>query len=652
MGPYRLAPLFGDNMVLQQRSHVPIWGLGTPGTQIRVKPSWGTAVSALVKSDSTWMLSLTTPKAGGPYKLDIGHDDTTLHLKNVMLGEVWLCSGQSNMEMPLAGWPPNDTVMNSRDEIAHSSLPDIRMFTVRKTFSAKPETACSGGWVQSSPEASGEFSATAYFFGKRLYETLHVPIGLIHSSWGGTRIESWIRSQYLSTLPGYDTTLQRVQECVAGQQKMMDWLHQFPRIDMSSRKGEGRWVGLVLQDEECPSRSYNDSSWRIMKLPTVWERTEVGNFDGVVWFRRQLKVPSDWVHKDLILELGPVDDIDVTYVNGTRVGGHEGQGQWNVPRVYQVPAEIVDSTIVQIAVRVVDYQGGGGIYGNPRSMVLHPLQSADSLSLAGDWRYAPVAEYLDDVLCVFGPSGNQYETRPRLPIDLSADTPTSLFNGMISPLVPYSIRGAIWYQGEANTDNAAQYKKLLPLLVQNWRNDFKVKGFPFYFVQIAPYDYGTTTHSEFLREVQTATLGVPNTGMAVTLDIGNPKNIHPTNKQEVGGRLAQWALAKTYKKNVPYSGPMYKSMKKLKRRLELSFEHAERGLVLIGGMLGNEFQIAGSDRMFRSAVVQVHGSKLIVTNPDIANPEAVRYAFTNTSTATLFNMDGLPASSFRTDDWK
>jgi sialate O-acetylesterase len=334
------------------------------------------------------------------------------------------------------------------------------------------------------------------------------------------------------------------------------------------------------------------------------------------------------------------------------VGSHEGQGQWNVKRVYQIPGSIVDSTIVQISVRVIDYQGGGGMYGDPAIMRLHPEQSGDTISLAGDWKYVPVAELMGNALFVFGPRGNQYESRPRFAIDLSANTPTTLYNGMIAPVIPFSIRGAIWYQGESNAERARQYHSLFPLLIENWRADFAVGDFPFYFVQIAPFDYGTATQSQYLREAQAAALSVKNTGMAVTLDIGNAKNIHPANKKDVGQRLALWALAKTYGHRVEYSGPIYKSNKKRKGSIELFFAHAEKGLVLKEGSTGNSFQIAGMDRVFKNAVVKVHGRTLVVSNPEIPQPVTVRYAFSNTPEATLFNKDGLPAPSFRTDDWE
>jgi sialate O-acetylesterase len=651
-GVFRLAPPITDNMVLQQQSLAPLWGRGEPGMEVSLQASWGSTVTTRVGADSCWMLKLNTPVAGGPYELTLRHEGATLTIKNVLVGEVWLCSGQSNMEMPLVGWPPGDTVRSWAQEIENSSLPSVRLFTVQRAFSAVPESECSGAWVECSPATSRDFSATAYFFGKKLYETLHVPIGLIHSSWGGTAVHSWIGADFLSRASQFDTTLQKIRQSADGQRRLVAWLHHYPVIDMRTRKGKDRWKGLSFRDEACPTGSFDDGSWRVMHLPTLWEAAEVGSFDGVVWFRKQVAIPATWIDRNLVLELGPIDDIDETFVNGVKVGGHEEEGEYNVKRVYEVPGRIIDSTVVEIAVRVIDFQGGGGIYGDPKSMALHVEGSEDRISLAGDWKYLPVAEYLANVLYVFGPVGDQYETRPRLPIDLSAYTPTALYNGMIAPLIPYSIRGVIWYQGESDTWNPKQYRQLFPLLIENWRHDFEVGDFPFYYVQIAPYEYGPSTQSQYLREAQTATLPLKNTGMAVTLDIGNAKNIHPADKQDVGLRLALWALAKTYEREVPYSGPLLSSVTKNKHSIELVFDHAEGGLEVRGGPSGNGFQIAGADRIFKDALVRVRGNRLIVSGAGITSPQAVRYAFSNAPEATLFNKVGLPAPSFRTDDWE
>jgi sialate O-acetylesterase len=648
---FRLASPFGDGMVVQQKSIVPIWGKGTPGSSIVVHASWKKESTALVDADGSWKAMIRTPSAGGPYEIEIRHDSTTVTLKDVLVGEVWICSGQSNMEMPLEGWPP-DTILNAADEIKHSTNPSLRFFKTRRAYAATPESTCIGKWVESSPLTSPGFSATAYFFGKNLQENLHVPVGLILSSWGGTPLESWTGREYLSTLPGFDSTLRLITVTAEAMKGLMTWLRQFPVVDMSVRTSATKWQNLDLQDEECSSPGYGDGAWPTMKLPTLWERTSVGEFDGVVWFRKQVTIPPTWLHKDCILRLGPVDDMDATYVNGKKVGGHEAEGMWNVDRVYTIPGNLVDTTHLSIAVCVIDNGGGGGIYGQPGSMSLRPAPGDEQISLAGDWKYLPVADYRGDNLYVYGAKGEKFLKRPALPMEFSAYSPTALYNAMITPFIPYTLAGAIWYQGEANTRDPEMYRKLFPLMIQNWRDSFNNPALPFYFVQIAPFSYGGENPSQFLREAQFATLAVKNTGMAVTMDIGNVKNIHPANKQEVGRRLALWALKKNYGKNVIYSGPLYKSIRRYKDRVELAFDHAENGLVLIGREEGNGFQVAGEDRVFKPADVKVKGATLVVSNSGVTNPQAVRYAFTNTSQATLFNTAGLPSPSFRTDDWR
>jgi sialate O-acetylesterase len=338
-------------------------------------------------------------------------------------------------------------------------------------------------------------------------------------------------------------------------------------------------------------------------------------------------------------------------VNGRKVGSHESEGAWNAARVYPVPKEIVDTTLISIAVRVIDNGGGGGLYGPAKLMRIHPEGEDESLTLAGDWKYLPVADYRGDRLYVFGWRGQRFFERPSLPFDFSGYSPTALYNGMIAPLAPFSLAGVIWYQGESNTGAPILYRTLFPMMIGDWRTAFHSPGLPFYFVQIAPYEYGPATQSAYLREAQFLSLGVKNTGMAVTLDIGSARTIHPPNKQEVGRRLALIALAKTYGKKSVSSGPLYRSMKIVGDRIELSFGDVAGGLVLTGSERGNGFQIAGEDRVFRNADVAVRRSGLIVSSPLVKRPLAVRYAFGNTSQATLFNTGGLPSSSFRTDDW-
>jgi sialate O-acetylesterase len=659
---FRLAPLFTDNMVMQQQTSAPLWGRGTPGDTIVVRTSWGEEGATVVTPDSAWLLHLKTPSAGGPARIEIRHDHATLYLSNILIGEVWLCSGQSNMEMPLAGFSQRDTIANAAREISNALLmPTVRMFTVRRAFSPTPEATCEGSWVDCYPATAPSFSATAYFFGKALQHALNVPVGLIHSSWGGTAVECWMSGKQLSGIAGYDSILQKIQVSVDSLRMLNAYLARLPVFDMHER-GQGiQWRDITFHDSACAMRNFADSSWDRMTLPTFWEQTPLGQFDGVVWFRKQVTIPPGWVHHDLVLNLGPIDDMDATFVNGVKVGGLEEEGMWTTNRTYAVPASLVDSTLMEIAVRVIDLQGGGGIYGNDKLLSLSvatgipgtPLQSGvqQHIALAGTWKYLPVAELRNQRFYIFGTDRRLFDGRPRLPIDLSGYSPTVLYNAMIVPLAPFALRGVIWYQGEANTPNPGLYRTLFPAMIENWRETFENEKLPFYYVQIAPYQYGPATHSELLREAQRATLKVPNTGMAVTLDIGNPDNIHPADKQDVGKRLALWALAKTYNRKVAYSGPLYKAMKKRKGSIELTFDDVGKGLVLKAGPEGNGFQIAGPDSVFRNAIVRIREKSIIVSHPDIKNPLAVRYAFSNAASATLFNRDGLPASSFRTDDW-
>ena len=649
---FHLASLFTDNMVFQQATRSPIWGTGSAGSTVRVDASWGASSETRVAADGTWMLTLQAPAAGGPYSLTVRHADTTCVLRNVLAGEVWLCSGQSNMEMPLEGWPPTDTIMNAAQEIANSAHAGIRLFTVTRTFAVSPQTRCEGAWVECSPQTTPSFSATAYFFGRKLHETLRVPVGLIHASWGGTPVEAWTSADSLAGVAEYAEPLRRIADSQESMRALDAWRHRYPVISVADMPAETRWRGLDFRDGLCAGADYPDSAWSEMTLPRVWETSELGNFDGAVWFRKRVEISPSWVNRDLVLRLGPVDDMDLTYVNGQKVGGYEVEGMSKVERVYSIPTALVRGTTLSIAVRVIDNQGGGGIFGEAARFQIEADSLGTALSLAGAWKYLPVAEYRAKTFYVFGAAAEEFRTRPHVPLEFSAYSPTSLFNGMIAPLVPFALRGVIWYQGESNTGNPTLYRRLFPLMIANWRSAFRLESMPFYYVQIAPYAYEPPTRSELLREVQLQCLDVKNSGMAVTLDIGNAHNIHPANKQAVGNRLALWALAKTYGKSLQYSGPLYRSMKKEKKRIVLSFDNTGSNLVLRPDDAGNGFQVAGKDRVFRDARVEVRAMKLAVWHPNIPAPEAVRYGFSNTPPATLFNSSGLPAPSFRTDDWE
>jgi sialate O-acetylesterase len=352
------------------------------------------------------------------------------------------------------------------------------------------------------------------------------------------------------------------------------------------------------------------------------------------------------------LSLGPIDDVDRAYVNGLRIGKTEEEEQWQKDRIYTVAKDIVTDSSLTLAVRVIDYGGGGGMYGDRSKMTIRRTDSAERVSVAGSWKYLPVAEFQYSKFYVYGARGERFYARPKTAYSITSNSPAVLYNAMIAPTLPYTIKGAIWYQGESNTTEPRLYRELLPLMIRNWREDWNEGEFPFYFVQIPPYNYGDSVQSQVLRESQLLTLATPRTGMVVTLDIGETNNIHPADKQSVGERLARWALAKDYRMRAPFSGPLYRSMKIEGDSIVVSFDHAEKGLLLKENGSNGEFLIAGEDRRFVTAEARVAGRQLILHSALVKNPVSVRYAWSNTASATLFNVDGLPASSFRTDDWE
>ncbi len=646
--------IFSDNMVLQQKANVPFWGKATPGSKVIVKASWGKVARTDVKANSAWEVYLKTVNAGGPFEITISIADSVIVYKNVMLGEVWLCSGQSNMEIPLEGWPPGNLIQNSEAEIQHANYPDIRLFTATRAVSNTPEFDCAGKWSECNPITAAKFSAAAYFFGKKLHTELKVPIGLIFSGWGGTKIQSWISGTYLGELAEYKPIVGKITSVNGEVAKLNDWIRSHPAVDISMKDAAHQYENLDFGDSACSTPTVNDNAWRKIILPAYWESTEIGEFHGTVWFRKKVEIPRKWLNRQLVIEFGPIDDMDVCYANGVRIGAMENGGLGRTPRVYPVPKEIVSDTIVTVALRVIHNDGAGGIWGGGVKMRIHPENSSDTteaVALSGEWKYLPVAEYMGSKFYIYKALGEEFYSRPKSVVNIGSSSPTMLYNGMIAPLIPYYIKGVIWYQGESNSGSPNDYKDLFSLMIKNWRNDWRERNFPFYYVQIAPYTYGSNTKSYMIREAQRLTLAVPNTGMAVTLDIASINAIHPSDKQDVGLRLALWALAKDYHKNMICSGPLYKSMKIREGKIILSFDYAGKGIVFKESNGETNFLIAGKDSIFVKANVAVDGKKLIVHNDDVKNPIAVRYAWTNETVATLFNKEGLPASTFRTDNW-
>lgn len=632
----KLPAIFGDHMVLQCNMPVPIWGWAQPNEEVAVILKGRKPIVTKANEQGRWMVKLPPQPAGGPYELTIRTRKETIRFKDVLFGEVWICSGQSNMEWPVA-W-----AQNAKQEIATANFPQIRFFVVEKSIALEPQTDCKGKWVVCSPETIGGFSAVGYFFGREIHQRLKVPVGLIGTYWGGTPAEAWTDLKALESdpdfkpilerLPRDQETLKRLQEQY--ERSLAEW-NQKVILKDPGNKGEG--MGWAKPD-------FDDSDWATMELPRILERSM--NIDGAVWFRKVVNIPESWVGKDLVLSLGPIDDHDITYFNGERIGstGPETPSSWTVPRRYKVPGRLVKPGANLIAVRVFDQLEYGGFTGLPDQMRLELAEGkTEPISLAGVWKFK----------IEFARDASKLPPRPQPPINNW--TPTGLFNAMVAPLIPYAIRGVIWYQGESNVGRAYQYRKLFPALINSWRKAWGQGDFPFLFVQLANYlgrrPEPTESAWAELREAQLLTLKtVPKTGMAVAIDIGEADDIHPRNKQDVGKRLALAALAIAYGQKIVYSGPIYRSMKIEGNRIRLFFDHVGSGLIARGERLVG-FAIAGKDRKFVWANAKIEGNTVVVWSEQVPEPVAVRYAWADNPDCNLYNKEGLPASPFRTDDW-
>jgi sialate O-acetylesterase len=631
-----LPGFFSDNMVLQQQTDAPIWGKASPGKNVKLTTSWDNQTyNAQADAAGKWSVQLKTPPAGGPYSISIS-DGKELVLNNILIGEVWICSGQSNMEMPLAGW---GKVMNYNEEIASADYPAIRLLHIRKATALQPQADVEleqNGWQVCTPSTVPEFSAVGYFFGRELNRKLNIPVGLINTTWGGTIAEAWTGSESLEYMPAFREAIQIINEQSKNESKdsyedqMKEWERQVLSSDKGLEKDVPVWAGSGL----------NEAGWQTMQLPGAWEKDQLGDFDGIVWFRKTIDIPAEWAGKDLILNLGTIDDNDITYFNGKKIGSTIG---YNVERRYTIPGKIVTKGNATIGVRVLDTGGGGGILGEPAqlSLKLKSNEQASPLSLAGNWKYKPSVHIKD------------LPPPPKSPND--PNRASVLYNAMIHPLVPYAIQGAIWYQGESNADRAYQYRELFPLMIRDWRKAWK-KDFSFYFVQLANFmeRKAEPQESEWakLREAQLQTLNLENTGMAVAIDIGDATDIHPKNKQEVGRRLALAAEANTYGQKIVYSGPVYQGYEIEGDKIRIRFQHAESGLKTGDGKTLTGFAIAGPDHHFHWAAAVIEGNDVIVSSPEVKFPVAVRYAWADNPACNLYNKTDLPASPFRTDDWQ
>lgn len=622
-----LPKIFSDNMVLQREKPINVWGWALPNEKVTIQ-FHKQVKSTVANSKGKWLISLATENAGGPFQLIVKGNNEVI-LKNILVGEVWVCSGQSNMEMPIEGW---GHINNYKQEIANANYPMIRHFKVPNTVSQTVQEDIPGGdWKICTPANAGDFSAAAYFFARALYNKLKVPIGLINTSWGGTQVEAWTSEDAFENSP----SLKYVATATKGiniEQKMKD---RNDNIRKNIIKLQGDFKDDV-NTSDWKNSNFDDSKWPVIKVPGLWENEGLPDLDGIVWMRKSIIIKDEDAGKPAQLNLSVIDDNDETYINGEKVGSTSG---YNTPRNYIIGAGILKAGKNTIAVKIEDTGGGGGIYGLANAIKL--TIGTATISLAGDWQF--------NVAVV---KGGATSVGPN-------DYPSLLYNAMINPLIHCTIRGALWYQGEANADRAYQYRTAFKLMITDWRKQFKQGDFPFYFVQLATFGSAESNSNNGsnwaeLREAQGMALSLPNTGMVVTTDIGNPADIHPKNKQDVGKRLGLLALHNQYKIAGEFSSARFQSIKISGKTATISFIHTGGNLMVKGiNSTIKGFEIAGADKKFIPADATIQGDKMVVSSTGISQPVSVRYNWINdASEGNVFNKIGLPLAPFRTDNWE
>lgn len=620
MANVRMPLIFSDGMVLQRNKAIPVWGFADANESIEIHFNKQIKKTQADK-DGKWTVNLNAEKAGGPFELIIiGKNKVTI--KDVLVGEVWICSGQSNMEFQVY------KTMNVEKEINDSDYPMIRHFGVAQDLSGTPKDDLKQGkWEVSSKETVGNFTAVGFYFARKLYSELKLPIGIINTSWGGTNVETWTSREAFEKSDEFKSMIADVPTVDINaifenyKKSVLDNINKIQGFDVS-----------MENEAQFKEANFQDKNWPEIKVPSLWENQQIGNIDGIVWMRKTIVLTAEQAKKEAVLHLAKVDDEDKTYINGVEVGTNN---LWDKLRVYKIPANVLKEGTNVIAVRITDYSGGGGIYGDPSDLKIDFKDS--TLPLDGLWKFNVVKVRIEV-------SPNSY--------------PSLLYNAMVNPLVPYAIEGVLWYQGEANVWRAKQYKKAFPLMINDWRTKFKQGNFPFYFVQLSTFDE-TGGNSQKgsrwaeLREAQSETLKLPNTGMAVTTDIGNAKDIHPTNKQDIGLRLAAIAMNDIYGKKQVHSGPTYKSQEIKGNQIILTFDNIGSGLSTPNNDELKGFEIAGSDKVFHSAKAIIKDNKVIVSSENVQNPVAVHYGWADDDTQiNLYNKEKFPASPFRTDNWE
>ncbi len=612
-------------MVLQRGTDIRVWGWAGPGEEITVQFD-GETSKAVTNDAGKWSVLLGPRKPGGPYNMEIDGINH-IEVRNVLVGDVWLCSGQSNMELPM------ERVKEKYPEvIAHSANDLIRQFLVplRYDFNEPHDNVASGRWVAANPTTVLSFSAVAYFFAREVYERYHVPVGLINNAVGGAPAEAWLSADALRDFPA--------EEAVAARYASVAYRDSIAAADKAA---DSKWYAKVwaedkgLHDEKpCYDPAYDASGWSPITVPGYWADQGGPKENGVVWYRKEIDVPAAMAGQPAKLLLGCIVDRDSVYVNGAFAGT---TGYQYPPRRYELPAEMLKPGKNIIVVRVINSAGRGGFVPD-KSYTL--TAGGQSIDLKGEWKYRV-----------------GMTTEPLAPQIFFQYQPGGLFNGMLLPVAGYTVKGVIWYQGEANIWRAEEYRRLFPAMITDWRRYWRQPELPFLFVQLPNFmpvsDQPQESHWAELREAQRLTLSLPLTGMAVAMDLGEWNDMHPLDKEDIGKRLFLSAERVAYgKANFIYSGPLYRSIRIRHNKISIRFDEAESGLIVKGGGELHGFAVAGADNHFVWAKAVISGKKVIVWSDEVPHPVAVRYAWAdNPQGANLYNRDalfndGLPASPF------
>lgn len=619
----KLPLIFQSHMVLQRNKTLPIWGFAGSGEQVSLSLK-GQSYTTVTDDNGNWRIELPPQIAGGPFEIVIKGEASVVELKNILFGDVWICSGQSNMQFTV-----RETGRNLTDT-ARLKNPMLRLFTASIDMDFVPRKDLAGGsWQVASAETIKNFSAAAYFFGDLLQDSLDIPIGLISNNLGATTIETWMSPQAIGTFPQFSSYYN----------KNLKPAKSFKEVTNAFERMKSSWEKkYYLKGRGIKERWYlpetDISDWKKTEVPAWWEDRDLPGFDGAVWFRKSFDLPPDFKGETFPLALNQIDDYDIVWINGQKVGEGYGNQNW---RNYKVPANILKTKGNVIVVRVFDTGGNGGLYSS--SIWGNPI-------LLGTWLIKPDLKI-----------DSKTFPKPHVVNVSPFSSPSVLFNGNIAPLTDLAIKGIIWYQGESNASRAQEYKSLFPAMIKDWRAHFKQGDIPFLFVQLANYmkESATPQGGDWaeLREAQSKALSIPNTGMAVAIDLGEENDIHPKNKYDVGYRLGIEALNVAYQKKLISRGPEYESMEILNDVAVVHFTTGSDRLITknkYGYVSG--FAIAGSDRKFYWAKATLQGNMVMVSSKEVKDPVAVRYCWSdNPGSIDLYNEHGLPAAPFRTDDF-